>query len=345
MSQRIDVGVLGATGMVGQQFIAQLASHPWFRLTWLGASERSAGQIYKDAAPWRLPASIPPEIASMVVQEARPGNGAPELVFSAMDASVAGEIEEAFAKAGHIVVSNSRNHRMAPDVPLLVPEINSDHIALIDAQRRARGWSGALVTNPNCSTVFLAMALAPLRQQALSGAGYPGVASLDAVGNVVPFISGEEAKIESEPRKILGSIENGQVVPHPVILSASTTRVPVVNGHTESVSVTLESSPSLEDVRHALASFSGSPQRHRLPSAPANPIVYLSEENRPQPRLDVDRDGGMTVTVGRLRACPILGYKFFVLGHNTVRGAAGAAVLNAELLVAEGVLAAPALRG
>ncbi len=356
MSQRIDVGVLGATGMVGQQFIAQLASHPWFRLTWLGASERSAGQLYKDAAPWRLPASIPPEIASMVVQEARPGNGAPELVFSAMDASVAGEIEEAFAKAGHIVVSNSRNHRMAPDVPLLVPEINSDHIALIDAQRRARGWSGALVTNPNCSTVFLAMALAPLRQyglksalvttlQALSGAGYPGVASLDAVGNVVPFISGEEAKIESEPRKILGSIDNGQVVPHPVILSASTTRVPVVNGHTESVSVTLESSPSLEDVRHALVSFSGTPQRHRLPSAPANPIVYLTEENRPQPRLDVDRDGGMTVTVGRLRACPILGYKFFVLGHNTVRGAAGAAVLNAELLVAEGVLAAPALRG
>jgi aspartate-semialdehyde dehydrogenase len=356
MSQRIDVGVLGATGMVGQQFIAQLANHPWFRLTWLGASERSAGQLYRDAAPWRLPVAIPTEIASLVVQEARPGSGAPELVFSAMDASVAGEIEEAFARAGHLVVSNSRNHRMAPDVPLLVPEINSDHIALIEAQRRARGWSGALVTNPNCSTVFLAMALAPLRQyglksvlvttlQALSGAGYPGVASLDAVGNVVPFISGEEAKVESEPRKILGSLDHGEVVPHPVILSASTTRVPVVNGHTESVSVALEASPSLEDVRRALVGFSGAPQRHRLPSAPANPIVYLTEENRPQPRLDVDRDGGMTVTVGRLRACPILGYKFFVLGHNTVRGAAGAAVLNAELLVAEGVLAAPALRG
>jgi aspartate-semialdehyde dehydrogenase len=356
MSQRIDVGVLGATGMVGQQFIAQLANHPWFRPTWLGASERSAGQLYRDAAPWRLPASMPNDIASLVVQEARPGKGAPELVFSAMDASVAGEIEEAFAKAGHIVVSNSRNHRMSPDVPLLVPEINSDHIALIEAQRRARGWSGALVTNPNCSTVFLAMALAPLRQygltsalvttlQALSGAGYPGVASLDAVGNVVPFISGEEAKIESEPRKILGSFENGQVVPHPVVLSASTTRVPVVNGHTESVSVALEAKPSLEDVRHALDSFSGTPQRHQLPSAPASPIVYLTEENRPQPRLDVDRDGGMAVTVGRLRTCPILGYKFFVLGHNTVRGAAGAAVLNAELLVAEGVLASPALRG
>ena len=181
--------------------------------------------------------------------------------------------------------------------------------------------------------------------QALSGAGYPGVASLDAVGNVVPFISGEEAKIESEPRKILGSLENGQVTLHPVVLSASTTRVAVVNGHTESVAVSLDSAPSLDEIRHAFVSFSGAPQRHRLPSAPASPIVYLSEENRPQPRLDVDRDGGMTVTIGRLRRCPILGYKFFVLGHNTVRGAAGAAILNAELLVAEGVLAAPALRG
>jgi aspartate-semialdehyde dehydrogenase len=352
MSQRIDVGVLGATGMVGQQFIAQLANHPWFRLTWVGASERSAGQRYRDAAPWRLPASIPGDVADLVVQDALPGRGAPELVFSAMDASVAGEIEEAFARAGHVVVSNSRNHRMAADVPLLVPEINGDHIGLIEAQRRARGWSGALVTNPNCSTVFLAMALAPLRTfglksvlvttlQALSGAGYPGVASLDAVGNVVPFIGGEEAKIESEPKKILGQLQNGVVVPHPVVLSASTTRVPVVNGHTESVAVALESSPSLDEVRQTLVGFSGPPQRHRLPSAPAQPIVYLPEENRPQPRLDVDRDGGMTVSVGRLRTCPILGYKFFVLGHNTVRGAAGAAVLNAELLVAEGVLAAP----
>jgi aspartate-semialdehyde dehydrogenase len=241
---------------------------------------------------------------------------------------------------------------MAPDVPLLVPEINSDHLGLIDAQRKARGWTGALVTNPNCSTVILSMALAPLRQfglksvavttlQALSGAGYPGVASLDAVGNVVPFISGEEAKIESEPKKILGHLEGGVVVPHPVVLSASSTRVPVVNGHTESVSVALEQSPSLDAVRQALASFSGPPQALKLPSAPPQPVLYLSEENRPQPRLDVDRDGGMTVTVGRLRPCPILGYKFFALGHNTVRGAAGAAVLNAEQMVAQGVLSAP----
>ena len=356
MSQQIDVGVLGATGMVGQQFIAQLSAHPWFRLTWVGASERSAGQKYRDAASWKLPTAPPPELAGLVVQEARPDRGAPELVFSAMDASVAGDIEEAFARAGHVVVSNARNHRMAADVPLLVPEINADHIGLLEAQRAARGWSGALVTNPNCSTVFLAMALAPLRQygleavvvttlQALSGAGYPGVASLDAIGNVVPFISGEEAKIEAEPRKILGSLEGGAVVPHPVVLSASATRVAVVNGHTESIAVRLAARPSLDEVRDALVSFTGAPQRHRLPSAPAQPIVYLSEDNRPQPRLDVDRDGGMTVTVGRLRACPILGYKFFALGHNTVRGAAGAAVLNAELLVAEGVLAAPAVRG
>ncbi len=353
MAQRIDVGVLGATGMVGQQFIAQLAGHPWFNVTWVGASERSAGQRYRDAAPWRLPLLVPPEIGDLIVHDARTGGPAPELLFSAMDASVAGEIEEAFARAGHIVVSNARNHRMAADVPLLVPEINGDHIGLIETQRQARGWSGALVTNPNCSTVFLAMALAPLRQyglksvlvttlQALSGAGYPGVASLDAVGNVVPFISGEEGKIESEPRKILGRLERGQVIPHPVVLSASTTRVAVVNGHTESIAVALEQQPSLDDVRNALVGFTGSPQRHRLPSAPAQPIVYLPEENRPQPRLDVDRDGGMTVSIGRLRPCPILGYKFFALGHNTIRGAAGAAVLNAELLVAEGVLATPA---
>ena len=355
MGERIDVGVLGATGMVGQQFIAQLGNHPWFRLAWLGASERSAGRKYRDAAPWRLGMSMPEAVADLIVEPARPGT-APQLVFSAMDASVAGEIEEAFARAGHVVVSNARNHRMAPDVPLLVPEINGDHLGLLEAQRRIRGWEGAIVTNPNCSTVFLAMSLAPLRPygvtsvlvttlQALSGAGYPGVASLDAVGNVVPFIGGEEAKIESEPQKILGALRDGEVRPHPMVVSASTTRVPVVNGHTESIAVSLAQGPTLDEVRQALAAFTGPPQRHRLPSAPAHPIVYLAEENRPQPRLDVDRDGGMTVAVGRLRQCPILGYKFFALGHNTVRGAAGAAVLNAELLVAEGVLAAPAVRG
>jgi aspartate-semialdehyde dehydrogenase len=354
MERRIDVGVLGATGMVGQQFVLQLANHPWFRLAWLGASERSAGQRYGEAAPWRL--STPPsrEVADMRVEAAQPGN-APELVFSAMDASVAGEIEQAFAKAGHVVVSNSRNHRLDADVPLLIPEVNGDHIALIPRQRALRGWPGAIVTNPNCSTVFLSMALAPLRVfglqsvvvttlQALSGAGYPGVASLDAVANVIPFIDGEEAKVESETKKILGALAGNHIEPHAVAVSAQTTRVAVVNGHTESIAVALASHPSIDEVREAFLRFSGPPQRHGLPSAPLQPIVYFHEQNRPQPRLDVDRDHGMTVSIGRLRPCPVLGYKFIALGHNTIRGAAGAAVLNAELLAAEGVLAVPVER-
>jgi aspartate-semialdehyde dehydrogenase len=351
MDRTIDVGVLGATGMVGQQFIVQLARHPWFRLVWLGASERSAGQRYADVAPWRLPDSPPPEVGNLVVQPCAPGS-APEIVFSAMDASVAGDIEQAFARAGHTIVSNSRNHRLDDDVPLLVPEINSDHLGLIERQRARRGWSGAIITNPNCSTVILSLVLAPLRQfglrnvmvttlQALSGAGYPGVASLDAVGNVVPFIDGEEGKIETETRKILGKLDGDRVEPHAVQVSAQTTRVAVVNGHTESISVTLEAKPSIDEVRDAWTRFTGAPQRHALPTAPAQPIVYLTGPNRPQPRLDVDRDGGMTISVGRLRPCPVLGYKFFALGHNTVRGAAGAAVLNAELMVAERVLATP----
>jgi aspartate-semialdehyde dehydrogenase len=354
MERRIDVGVLGATGMVGQQFVLQLANHPWFRLSWLGASERSAGQRYAEAAPWRLPTPPSRDVADMQVEAAQPGN-APELVFSAMDASVAGEIEQAFARAGHVVVSNSRNHRMDADVPLLIPEVNGDHLALVARQREARGWTGAIVTNPNCSTVFLSMALAPLRAfglqsalvttlQALSGAGYPGVASLDAVANVIPFIDGEEAKIERETKKILGTLADGHVQPHPAAVSAQTTRVPVINGHTESIAVSLGSKPSLDEVREAFLQFSGPPQRHGLPTAPLQPLVYLPEPNRPQPRLDVDRDHGMTVSIGRLRSCPVLGYKFIALGHNTVRGAAGAAVLNAELLVAEGVLSVPVER-
>ena len=354
MRGRIDVGVLGATGMVGQQFVLQLARHPWFRLAWLGASERSAGQSYGDAAPWRLPVPPPREVAEMRVEAAQPGN-APELVFSAMDAAVAGGIEQAFAKAGHVVVSNSRNHRMDVDVPLLIPEVNGDHIALLARQRAVRGWPGAIVTNPNCSTVFLSMALAPLRAfglksvivttlQALSGAGYPGVASLDAVGNVVPFIDGEETKIETETKKILGVLTADHIDPHPVAVSAQTTRVPVVNGHTESIAVALETRPSIDEVREAFLRFNGPPQRHGLPTAPLQPLIYLPEQNRPQPRLDVDREHGMIVSIGRLRTCPVLGYKFIALGHNTVRGAAGAAVLNAELLVAEGVLAVPVER-
>ena len=345
---KIDVGILGATGLVGQQFIAQLAGHPWFRTTWLAASERSEGKKYRDL-PWRLSTPRPAEAGDLAVEYAAPG-GAPRLVFSALDASVAGEIEQAFAAAGHMVVSNARNFRMDPLVPLLVPEVNPDHLSLVPVQQQAKGWSGAIVTNPNCSAVFLVMSLAALRQfglaavsvvtlQAASGAGYPGVASLDLLGNVIPFIpGGEEEKIEHETKKILGSLQNGHVEPHPVVVSAHTTRVPVVNGHTEMIGVRFESTPAREELLNAFASFFGRPQQHRLPTAPAKPIVYLDEVNRPQPRLDAEREGGMVVFVGRLRPCPVLGYKFVALGHNTIRGAAGAAVLNAELMAAEGML-------
>lgn len=348
MQRRIEVGVLGATGMVGQQFLNQLAGHPWFEATWLAASGRSEGRRYAEAAPWRLSAPVPEGLADRLVEAAEPGRG-PRLVFSALDAAVAGDLELAFAEAGHIVVSNARNHRLDAAVPLLVPEVNADHLALVRTQAAQRGWSGAIVTNPNCSTVMLSMALAPLRafglrtcvvttMQAVSGAGYPGVPSMDILGNLIPFIAGEEEKIEVETRKILGTLAGGEVAYHPVAVSASTTRVPVVDGHTESVSVSFDATPTLDDVRAALEAFRGRPQELSLPSAPTRPVVYLAEPNRPQPRLDAERDRGMTVTVGRLRQCPVLGCKFVALGHNTVRGAAGAAVLNAELMRADGWL-------
>ncbi len=345
----IPVGILGATGMVGQQFIALLANHPWFRVEFLGASHRSEGKAFRDAAAWRLASPLPDEVAGRTVEAAAPGS-APRLVFSGLDASVAGEIEAAFAEAGHVVVSNSRNHRMEPTVPLLIPEINADHLALLDRQEAATGWKGRLVTNPNCAVVVMAMALAPLRQfglqttivttlQAISGAGYPGVASWDILANVIPHIGGgEEEKVESEGRKILGSLKDGSVDLHPVTVSATTTRVPVHHGHTGSIAVGLAQKPTPDAVIGAWRSFRGRPQELQLPSAPPCPVVYLSEANRPQPALDVNRDGGMTVSIGRLRACPVLDYKFVALGHNTIRGAAGAAILNAELMHAEGLL-------
>jgi aspartate-semialdehyde dehydrogenase len=348
MGKRIEVGVLGATGMVGQQFIQQLAGHPWFELTWLAASERSEGKRYADAAPWRLETPIPDGIAERTVASCTPGVG-PRLVFSALDASVAGELEQAFADSGHVVLSNARNHRMDPMVPLLVPEVNADHLALLRAQTKRRGGKGAIVTNPNCSTVVLSMALAPLRpfglraclvstMQAVSGAGYPGVPSLDVLGNVIPFISGEEEKLETETRKILGTLSGEAVEPHPVRVSAHTNRVPVVDGHTETVSVALDDKPGLAGLRAAIDGFAGSPQRLGLPSAPERPLVYLDQPNRPQPRFDASRGRGMTVSIGRLRPCGVLDWKFVALGHNTVRGAAGASVLNAELMQAEGLL-------
>ena len=344
----LEVGILGATGMVGQQFVRLLAGHPWFRTVWIAASERSEGRTYRDAMKWRLSSIPPAEVLDMKVDGCTPGS-APRILFSALDATAAKDIEPAFAAAGHIVVSNARSYRMEANVPLVIPEVNPDHLTLIARQRRERGWKGAIVTNPNCSTIVLSVVLAPLRQfglsrvmvttlQAVSGAGYPGVASLDILGNVVPFISGEEEKMESETQKILGAFERDAVTPHPVTVSATTTRVPVVDGHTEAVSIEFTQKPSLSDVRAALESFRGRPQELRLPTAPPAPIVYLDQADRPQPRLDVERDNGMTISVGRLRPCPVLGTKLLALGHNTVRGAAGAAILNAEMMVAEGML-------
>jgi aspartate-semialdehyde dehydrogenase len=345
---RVDVGILGATGMVGQQFVARLAGHPWFRPAWLAASERSSGRRYREL-PWRLPVPLPESVADLVVDDPDPSR-APHLVFSALDASVAGEIETAFAASGRLVVSNARNHRMDPLVPLLVPEINADHLQLLALQRRDRGWTGALVTNPNCSTVFLAMVLAALEPfaprrvivttlQAASGAGHPGVASLDLLGNVVPFIGGEEEKIETETRKILGTAGDRGVEARDLAISATSTRVPVVHGHTESISIGFERAPASADaILSALEAFTGPPQERALPSAPARPIVCLPAQDRPQPARDVDAGDGMTVTVGRVRPCGVLDYKLVALGHNLVRGAAGAAILNAELLMAEGFL-------
>ena len=282
------------------------------------------------------------------MEECKPGN-APQLLFSAMDASIATEIERAFAQAGHVVVSNSRNHRMERDVPLLVPEINPDHLKLVPGQQRARGWKGQIVTNPNCSTIVLTMGLAPLKQfgitkiiattmQAISGAGYPGVPSMDILGNVIPFIGNEEEKMEQETQKILGEFRGDHIEPLPARMSAHCNRVAVVDGHTVTVSVEFSSKPSAADVRDAFDVFTAVPQERQLPSAPVRPVIYMEEANRPQPRKDAERERGMAAFVGRLRVCPVLDYKFVAMGHNTIRGAAGAAVLNAELMQSEGML-------
>ncbi|MBA3269263.1 MAG: aspartate-semialdehyde dehydrogenase [Acidobacteria bacterium] len=347
MQPLIEVGILGATGVVGQQFVARLARHPWFKPTWLAASERSEGKAYASVAPWRLTTPIPDELGPKTVEACTPGRG-PRVVFSGLDASVAGEIEQAFASAGHFVVSNARNYRMDPLVPLLIPEVNGDHLSLVAEQQQAKGWKGAIVTNPNCSTIVLALALAPLRvfdlksvlvstMQAVSGAGYPGVPSLDILGNVVPFIGGEEEKIEAETLKILGS--DGGRTPHTAMISAHTNRVAVLDGHIMTVSVDLGAKPANDDVIEALRRFRGRPQELELPSAPHPPIVVSFDNNRPQPRLDADRGDGMAITVGRVRPCKVTHTKFVALGHNTVRGAAGAAILNAELMAADRMFA------
>ena len=349
MEPKISVGILGATGMVGQHFVKFLQNHPWFEISWLAASDRSAGKPYQEATAWRLDGAMPRVVEQMKVGECKTGNGAPRLVFSAMDASVATEIEREFAQAGHVVVSNSRNHRMEPDVPLLIPEVNPDHLKIIPHQQRLRGWKGQIATNPNCSTIVLAMALAPLKpfgitrvvattMQAISGAGYPGVASMDINANVIPFIGGEEEKMQQETQKILGDFTGEGLRPLNARVSAHCNRVPVVDGHTVTVSVEFERKPSKDDIIRALVNYRSVPQERQLPSAPPQPVIYMEENDRPQPRRDVERERGMAVFVGRLRECPVLDYKFVAMGHNTIRGAAGAAVLNAELMYSEGLL-------
>src|SRR5436305_7694250 len=294
--------------MVGQQFIVQLANHPWFRIAWLGASERSEGKRYRDLA-WRLSVPRPAEVDEILVEAAAPGR-APRLMFSGLDSKVAGDIERAFAAAGHFVVSNARNYRMKPFVPLLIPEVNPDHLKLIPLQQQAENWKGAIVTNPNCATVPLAMALAAMRpfeptrvtistMQAVSGAGYPGVASMDILGNVVPFIGGEEEKMQQETQKILGDFKGDKVEPLPAKVSAHCNRVPVVDGHTETVSVEFASKPSEAELLHAIGAFSAVPQQRNLPSAPPRPVIYMEEANRPQPRKDAERERGMAAFVGR----------------------------------------------
>ena len=345
---RVPVAILGATGSVGQRFIQLLADHPWFRVHEVVASDRSAGKTYGAAADWRLETQVPGDIAGLTVKSLG-GELESKLLFSGLDSSVAGEAEDDYANRGCAVISNSRNHRMDADVPLLIPEINADHLGSIDVQRKRR--PGYIVTNPNCSVMGLAIALAPLERafgvesvhvttmQAISGAGYAGVASYAILDNVIPYIGGgEEEKIEVEPRKILGAWKDDRFADAPMQISAQVNRVPVIDGHLMTASVKFRTKASLDDVRNALESFTGLPQELNLPSAPKRPIHYLEATDRPQPRLDRDRERGMAVSVGRLRACPILDVRFVALVHNTIRGAAGAAILNAELLKARNLL-------
>jgi len=348
-SERIPVAVLGATGSVGQRFVQLLEHHPWFRLHEVIASERSAGKRYGDAAGWRLGTILPDAAAALEVKPLGVHLES-KLVFSGLDSSVAGEAEELYADHGCVVVTNSKNHRMDADVPLLLPEINADHIAAIEHQRRRRGGRGCIITNSNCSTMGLALAIAPIERrfgieqlhvttmQAVSGAGYNGVASYAILDNVIPYISGEEEKIEIEPRKILGTWGEHGFEYAPMRISAQTNRVPTIDGHVMTISLSMRSKASLDDVRDALESFRGVPQELGLPSAPKRPIHYIDAKDRPQPRLDRDREHGMAVSVGRLRPCPLLDLRMVALVHNTIRGAAGAALLNAELLEAKGML-------
>jgi aspartate-semialdehyde dehydrogenase len=348
MSEKIQVAVLGATGVVGQRFVRRLAEHPWFQIAHLAASGRSAGKRYSEACEWRLDGEPYAGLGHCVLEDADPALAIAPVVFSALDTEVARELEPAYARAGALVFSNAAAFRMEEDVPLLVPEVNPEHLALLAGQRARRGWSGGILTNPNCTTTVLVLALAPLHaafgveavlmtsMQAASGAGYPGVSSLDLMGNVIPFIKGEESKVEIETAKLLGRFRDGRVEDALLAVSALCHRVPVLDGHTEAVSVRLKSNPSPEQVREVLDAWRPEPQRLGLPSAPPVPIRLHEAENRPQVRRDVEQDAGMSIHVGRIRRCPVLGVKFSLLGHNTERGAAGGSVLNAELALSQG---------
>ena len=350
MASKIPVGILGATGTVGQRFIQLLHAHPWFEITWLAASDRSAGKPYAEAAKWNLATPIPANIAAMKVSAAAPDSSTPKLVFAALDATAAQQIEPAFAEAGHAVVSNSSAFRMAEDVPLIIPEVNGDHVPLIKTQKWYKKNGGFMVTNPNCSAIGLVLALAPLHRrfgidkifvatmQAISGAGYPGVPSMDILGNVIPYIAKEEDKMEAESRKLLGTLDGSRIIDADLTLSAHCNRVAVEDGHTESVSLKLRKPAMAQEIIEAWNEFRCLPQKLKLPTAPEQPIIYETAPDRPQPRLDRDRGRGMSAVVGRLRPCNIFDWKFTVLSHNTIRGAAGAAVLNGELLKAQGYL-------
>jgi aspartate-semialdehyde dehydrogenase len=341
------VAVIGATGTVGQKFVRLLADHPWLELVAVAASEQSAGRPYGEVVRWREPVPLPEAAARMIIQRSVPPLPG-RIVFSAIEADIAIEIEQAFARSGALVVTNTKSHRMAADVPLMIPEINADHLPLVAQQRAQRGWPGAILANPNCSTAALVLALAPLHRafgleklfvatmQAISGAGYPGVPSLDILGNVIPHIGGEEEKIEMETRKIFGTLGGGTLTDAPIGVSAHTNRVPTIDGHLEVVSAGFRTKPTPQQAIDALTAFRGDAVVQSLPSSPAQPVEVDLRIDRPQTRLDLDRGRGMAVTVGRVRPCPLLDLRLVLLGHNTVRGAAGAALQIAELLVAQG---------
>ena len=351
MNKKLRVGILGATGTVGQRFIQLLEDHPQFEVSALAASDRSQGKTFREACSWKLAGDMPEPVKSIMVQACEPPLDC-DVVFSSLPSDIARETEEAFAKAGYPVISNSSAFRMDEDVPLLIPEINHDHLRLLETQKQKRGFKngGLIVTNPNCAAVVFAVALAPLHarfgleavvvttMQAISGAGYPGVPSLDITDNLIPFIKGEEEKVETEAQKLLGHFSEGKILYAPFPVSAQVHRVNVIDGHTAAIRFRLKSEPSIEEIKETLASFTSLPQELKLHSAPPKPIIVREEVDRPQPRLDRDAGDGMATTVGRIMRDNVLGYRMVALSHNTLRGAAGAAVLNAELMLAQGYL-------